>query len=33
VDAAAALVEEMMKQGPPPAGTIQNGGVSYPRHS
>jgi hypothetical protein len=28
VDAAAALVEEMMKQGLPSAGTVQNGGVS-----
>jgi hypothetical protein len=28
VDAAAALVEEMMKQGLPSAGTVQNGWVS-----
>jgi hypothetical protein len=28
VDAAAALVEEMMRQGLPSAGTVQNGGVS-----
>ncbi|CAK9237075.1 unnamed protein product [Sphagnum troendelagicum] len=30
VDAAAALVDEMMKQGPPPAGTIQSGGGGPP---
>lgn len=28
VDAATALVEEMMKQGPPSAGALQSGGVS-----
>jgi len=28
VDAATAVVEEMMKQGPPSAGALQSGGVS-----
>jgi hypothetical protein len=32
VDTAAALVEEMMKQGPPPAGTIQSGGETWRFH-